>query len=116
VFGEKGGLEWAQEDPDHFYFTPHDGPKQKWSRGRDQFAAEAQQYSRIPSGHPEGLFEAFANIYKPFVLALSKHLKGEKLSASDLDFPGVEMGLEGVIFINKCVESSKKGSVWIDIE
>jgi predicted dehydrogenase len=87
VFGEKGGLDWAQEDPDHFYFTPHDGPKQKWSRGCDQFAAEAQQYSRIPSGHPEGLFEAFANIYKPFVLALSKHLKGEKLSASDLDFP-----------------------------
>ncbi|MHC1691432.1 MAG: Gfo/Idh/MocA family protein [Sphaerochaetaceae bacterium] len=115
IFGEKGGLEWAQEDPDHFFFTPSNSPKQKWSRGRDQFAPEAQKYSRIPSGHPEGLFEAFANIYKPYVLALDKQLAGEKLLASDLDFPRVEMGLEGVVFINKCVESSKKGSVWINI-
>jgi hypothetical protein len=49
------------------------------------------------------------------VLALDKQLAGQKLLASDLDFPRVEMGLQGVIFINKCVESSKKGSVWINI-
>ncbi|WP_332447287.1 Gfo/Idh/MocA family protein [Sphaerochaeta sp.] len=115
IFGEKGGLEWLQEDPDHFTFTPCDGPKQRFSRGRDQFEACAQQYSRIPAGHPEGLFEAFANVYKPFILALGKHLANQKLEASDLDFPGVAMGLEGVRFINRCVQSSKQGAVWVTL-
>jgi predicted dehydrogenase len=115
IFGEKGSLEWLQEDPDYFYFTPCDGPKQKWSRGRDQFDESAQQYSRVPAGHPEGLYEAFANIYKPFILALSKQLRGEKLDEIDLDFPTVEAGLEGVKFINRCLESSKQGSVWVNL-
>ena len=113
VYGEKGGLEWRQEDPDHFTFTPSDPPQQKWSRGRDEFHASAQQYSRVPAGHPEGLFEAFANIYKGFIQALDKKLSGKALAAEDYDFPTVEMGLDGVVFINKCVESSKKGSVWV---
>jgi hypothetical protein len=69
----------------------------------------------VPAGHPEGLYEAFANIYKPFILALGKHLRGEKLEPSDLDFPGVEEGLDGVKFINRCLESSKQGSVWVDL-
>ncbi|HKM07073.1 MAG TPA: Gfo/Idh/MocA family oxidoreductase, partial [Sphaerochaeta sp.] len=113
VFGEKGGLEWCQEDPDHFSFTPSDAPQQKWSRGRDVFHPSAQQYSRIPAGHPEGVYEAFANIYKSFILALGKKLSGKALTAADYDFPTAEMGLAGVVFINKCVESSKKGSVWV---
>ena len=115
IFGEKGSLEWLQEDPDYFTFTPCDGPKQRWSRGREAFDPVAQQYSRVPAGHPEGLYEAFANIYKPFILALGKHLRGEKLVPSDLDFPGVEEGLDGVKFINRCLESSKQGSVWVDL-
>lgn len=115
IYGEKGGLEWSQEDPDHFTFTPNAGPQQKWSRGRDEFCEEAQKYSRIPAGHPEGLFEAFANIYKSFILALGKKLSGEALQSSDIDFPTVEMGLDGVVFINKCVESNDKGSVWVTL-
>lgn len=115
IFGEKGGLEWAQEDPDHFIFTPSDAPKQVFSRGRDPFAEEAQRYSRIPSGHPEGVYEAFANIYLPFVTALAKHLNGERLEASDLDFPSVDEGLEGVRFINRCVQSSKQGALWVEM-
>jgi hypothetical protein len=69
----------------------------------------------VPAGHPEGLYEAFANIYKPFILALSKQLRGEKLDEIDLDFPTVEAGLEGVKFINRCLESSKQGSVWVNL-
>jgi predicted dehydrogenase len=115
IFGEKGGLEWFQEDPDHFLYTPSDGPQQRFSRGRDQFCENAQKYSRIPAGHPEGLFEAFANIYKAYVLALAKKLNKEQLVAADLDFPSIEMGLEGVVFINKCVESSNKGSAWVNL-
>nr|WP_319520940.1 Gfo/Idh/MocA family oxidoreductase [uncultured Sphaerochaeta sp.] len=115
IFGEKGSLEWLQEDPDYFFFTPCDGPKQRWSRGREAFDPVAGQYSRVPAGHPEGLYEAFANIYKPFISALSKQLRGEKLDKTDLDFPGVEEGLDGVKFINRCLESSKQGSVWVDL-
>jgi predicted dehydrogenase len=113
VYGEKGGLEWRQEDPDHFSFTPCDAPQQKWSRGRDEFSPSAQQYSRIPAGHPEGLYESFANIYRSYIQALGKKLSGETLTAADYDFPTVEMGLRGVVFINKCVQSSEKGSVWV---
>lgn len=115
IFGVKGGLEWCQEDPDHFIFTPNGAPKQIFSRGRDAFSAEAQRYSRIPSGHPEGVYEAFANIYKPFVEALTKKLDGKKLEAGDLDFPSVGAGLSGVRFVNRCVESNKNGSTWVDM-
>ncbi|MCK4555959.1 MAG: gfo/Idh/MocA family oxidoreductase, partial [Candidatus Aminicenantes bacterium] len=68
----------------------------------------------IPAGHPEGYFEAFANIYSTFITALNKKLSGESLSKEELDFPGVDEGVQGVKFIEKCVESSKKGTVWID--
>jgi predicted dehydrogenase len=116
VYGEKGGLEWVQENPDHFIFTPCDGPKQIFSRGRDEFASPAQKYSRIPAGHQEGLFEAFANIYKSYITALTKKLSGEKLTADDIDFPTVEMGFDGVNYVEKCVESTKNDSKWINIK
>ncbi|MDX9959143.1 MAG: gfo/Idh/MocA family oxidoreductase, partial [Spirochaetia bacterium] len=68
----------------------------------------------IPSGHPEGYFEAFANIYRNYIGALAKLQAGQKLTEADLDFPSVEMGLDGVKFIGKCVESSRKGAAWTD--
>ncbi len=116
IFGEKGGLEWVQEDPDHFIFTPCDSPKQIWSRGRDDFESSAQKYSRIPAGHQEGLYEAFANIYKTYICALIKKESGEILTEEDLDFPTVEMGYEGVNYVEKCVESNKNNSSWINIK
>jgi hypothetical protein len=74
----------------------------------------AQALSRIPSGHPEGYFEAFANIYNTYLTALSKRNSGQDLSGDDLDFPGVEDGVRGVRFIERCVESSNKGAVWVE--
>jgi hypothetical protein len=76
----------------------------------------AQTLSRIPSGHPEGYFEAFANVYSTYITALAKKLKGEPLSKADLDFPGLEEGIRGVRFIEKCVESSAKGAVWVKMD
>lgn len=114
IFGEKGGLEWVQEDPDHFILTPSNGPKEIWSRGREAFAPAAQRFSRIPSGHQEGLIEAFANIYKAYLEALMKKLRGEELTDADWDYPTLEMGVDGVRFIHKCVESSSKGAVWVN--
>jgi hypothetical protein len=83
-------------------------------RGRDSFYPHAQAYSRIPSGHPEGYFEAFANIYKTYISALGKKQSGLALGEGDLDFPQAEARISGVKFIGKCVESSRKGALWVD--
>ncbi len=114
VFGSTGSISWSQENPNYLCVSRLDGPNQVWSRGRDGFYPNAQAFSRIPSGHPEGYFEAFANIYKTFASALAAMKAGRTPTGAELDFPGVEAGIEGVRFIGKCVESSHKGAVWVD--
>lgn len=114
IYGTKASLEWSQENPNYLKVSYLDKPTETISRGRDELYPHAQGYSRIPSGHPEGYFEAFANIYSTFITALKKKISGGALSEDDLDFPGVEAGIQGVRFIERCVESSQKGAVWID--
>jgi predicted dehydrogenase len=114
IFGAKGTIQWSQELPNYIEVFKMGQPNEHWSRGRDAFYPHAQSYSRIPSGHPEGYFEALGNIYKTYINALSKLKAGQTLSEADMDFPGVEMGVDGVKFINKCVESSNKGAVWVN--
>jgi predicted dehydrogenase len=96
VYGTKAGLEWAQENPNYLRVSYIDKP------------------SEFPSGHPEGYFEAFANIYNTYLTALGKRKSHQALSGDDLDFPGVDDGIRGVRFIERCVESSKKGAVWVE--
>ena len=114
IFGSKGTIQWSQELPNYIDIFKMGQPKENWSRGRDGFYPHAQGYSRIPAGHPEGFFEALANIYKTFSAAITKIKAGQTPSYADMDFPCVEMGLDGVKFINKCVESSGKGAVWVN--
>lgn len=114
IFGEKGSIQWSQENPNYLTVSKLGEPTVTLSRGRDAFHLHAQSYSRIPSGHPEGYFEAFANIYRTFAAALQALRAGKVPSAAELDFPSAEMGIDGVRFIGKCVESSQKGAVWID--
>jgi predicted dehydrogenase len=114
IFGTKGSVQWCQEDPNYAKVCYLDKPTATLSRGREDLYPHAQGYSRIPAGHPEGYFEAFANIYATFCDALGKKLAGEPLTAEEMDFPGVEEGVRGVKFIEKCVESSKNGATWID--
>jgi predicted dehydrogenase len=114
IYGEKGSLEWAEEDPNHARASYIDKPTEILSRGRDKMYPRAQSLSRLPSGHPEGYFECFANLYSTFLTALGKKLGGEPLTVDDLDFPGLEDGVRGVRFIEKCVESSAKGAVWVE--
>jgi predicted dehydrogenase len=115
IFGEKGAIEWSQESPNYFDLNKLGQPRERWSRGRDGFYPHAQSFSRIPPGHPEGYFEAFANIYKTFINAILLLKTGKTPSPDELDFPNAEMGKNGVKFINKCVESSKLGAVWVDM-
>jgi predicted dehydrogenase len=116
IYGARGAVEWFQEFPNNARVSFLDRPTGTISRGRDPMSARAQSLSRIPSGHPEGYFEAFANIYSTYITALAKKLRGEPLSADDLDFPGVDEGVRGVRYIEKCVESSAKGAAWVKIE
>jgi len=113
IYGTKGSLDWLQEDCNHVTVTFLDRPTARISRGRDPMSSRAQSLSRIPSGHPEGYFEAFANIYSIYLAALAKKKEGGRLSKEDLDFPNVEDGIRGVRFIEKCVESSENGAAWV---
>ncbi|MEI6387605.1 MAG: Gfo/Idh/MocA family oxidoreductase [Spirochaetota bacterium] len=115
VCGSKGTIQWSQENPNYLVISRLGEPTVTLSRGRDGFHAHAQSYSRIPSGHPEGYFEAFANIYKTFITALMKKKAGGTPTEAELDFPGVEAGISGVRFIGKCVDSSRKGAIWLDM-
>jgi predicted dehydrogenase len=114
IYGTKGSLQWCQEHPNYAKICYLDKPTEIISRGRDRMYPHAQGYSRVPAGHPEGYFEAFANIYSTFCVALNRKLSGESLTGKEMDFPGADDGLRGVRFIEKCVESSQKGAVWID--
>jgi len=115
IYGTKASLEWVEEDPNYCKVAFIDRPVGRLSRGRDKMYPRAQALSRVPSGHPEGYFECFANIYSTFLTALGKKKAGEPLAKDDLDFPTVEEGIRGVKFIEKCVESSKKGAVWVKL-
>jgi len=115
IYGTKGAVEWFQETPNTARLSLLDRPTMTLSRGRDPMSPRAQALSRIPSGHPEGYFEGFANIYSTYIAALAKTLRGETLAPADLDFPTVDDGLRGVRYIEACVESSAKGSVWISL-
>ncbi len=116
VFGEKGSLEWVQEDPDHFILTTNDCAKRIVSRGRDEFDPSAQKYSRLPAGHQEGIYEAFANIYKAYISALNKSLNNEIIDEDEVDYPTALMGLDGVKYVEKCLLSNEKGSIWVPME
>lgn len=112
IYGDKGAIEWSQEDPNYLVVSKIGEPTVKLSRGRDGFYPNAQKYSRIPSGHPEGYFEAFANIYTTFIKALYKIKNGQTPAPEEMDFPTIDMGIDGVRFINKCVDSSENKSAW----
>jgi len=115
IYGTKGAVEWFQETPNTARVSFLDRPTGTLSRGRDPMSPRAQSMSRLPSGHPEGYFEGFANIYSTFITALAKKLRGEALTGDDLDFPSVDEAVQGVRYIEKCVESSAKGSIWLDM-
>ena len=113
VYGDKGALEWAQEDPEHLRYTPMDGATQVLARGTGCIKEKAAAQGRLPSGHPEGLVMAFANIYRNYVSALVALKNGG--DANIYDYPRVEDGVSGVRFIRAVVESAAGGSKWVEV-
>lgn len=113
VYGDKGALEWVQEDPEHLRYTPMDGATQLLARGTGCIKEKAAAQGRLPSGHPEGLVTAFANIYRNYVSALVAKKNGA--DAEVYDYPRVEDGVNGVRFVKAVVESAANGSRWVEV-
>jgi predicted dehydrogenase len=112
VYGNKGALEWHQEDPNDLWFRTNDGPAQLYRRGNGYLCEAAQRATRLPPGHPEAFIEAFANIYVNATDAIRARTLGNEPSALELDFPTVVDGARGMAFIESAVESSKSDQKW----
>lgn len=112
VYGTKGGLEWAQEDPNYLWFTPFGQPKRLITRGGAGSGTAASRVSRIPPGHPEGYLEGFATIYAEAARAIRAAQAGVSAPA-DVVFPSVQDGLAGVAFVDACVRSSGRNGAWL---
>jgi predicted dehydrogenase len=114
VYGTKAGLEWEQENPNYLWITPLGKPRYRLTRGGPGTGDAAARVSRIPSGHPEGYLEGFANIYAEAARAIIARRDGTPLDAA-VTFPGLKEGLEGVAFVDACVRSSRKNGVWTSL-
>jgi predicted dehydrogenase len=113
VYGDKGGLEWAQHEPNTLIAKWTSKPTEILRVGTSMGAA-ANANTRTPGGHPEGYLEAFANIYRNFSFTLRAKLKGEEPKAEWLDYPGVEDGIRGMQFIDAVVEAGYNDDVkWV---
>jgi len=116
IYGERGGLEWHQMEPNTLLVKHPDRATEVYRTGVGSDLTEAAQHAtRIPAGHPEGFLEAFANIYRNFAACLCARLAGSEPDPLDLDFPGVEDGLRGMQFIEAVVASSQSDQKWIKL-
>ncbi|HEU4554668.1 MAG TPA: Gfo/Idh/MocA family oxidoreductase [Chitinophaga sp.] len=119
VYGEKGGLEWAQHEPNTLLVKWLDQPTQIYRAGAGYGSYQSSyaiHNTRTPGGHPEGYLEAFANLYRNFALTLTAKLDGTQPSPEALDFPGVEDGVRGMAFIDNVVKSSQSEQKWTKFE
>ena len=115
VYGEKGGIEWAQHEPNTLLVKWLDAPTQILRAGgnyTDRLSSYATSNCRTPGGHPEGYLEAFGNIYKNFALTLSARIDGTEPTKENLDFPSVADGIRGMAFIDNVVASSQSELKW----
>ena len=114
VFGDKGGLEWHQEEPNRLLHRPLGGFAQVLTRGRPGLSAEAERATRIVLGHPEGFHEAFANLYADAAEAIVARRTGAEPDPLALDFPTVEDGARGIKFVEAAVASHANGGRWTE--
>jgi predicted dehydrogenase len=117
IYGEKGGLEWAQHEPNTLLVKWLDAPTQILRAGAnygDRLSSFATSNCRTPGGHPEGYLEAFANIYHNFAKTVSARIDGTTPTKEELDFPGVDDGIRGMAFIDNVVASAQSDIKWTE--
>lgn len=116
VYGEKGGLEWKQEDANSLLIKWLDKPAEIMRTGGGYLSSLASHNTRTPAGHPEGYLEAFANHYRNFALCLQARKEGREPEAEWLDFPGALDGVRGMAFVENVVKSSESQQKWTSFE
>ena len=118
IDGTKGALQWRQEEPNHMIFRRNGHAHQIYTRDPNApFMNESGQAAcRLPSGHPEAFFEAFANVYRSAYDAMVARATGETIDQVDTVYPNVNDGVEGMYFIQQCVDSSSKNAEWLPLK
>ena len=116
VYGDKGSLAWHHEDPQHLRYSPIDGAPQILAQGADWLSPDAQRWTRVGLGHPEGFFEAFANLYTEVAEALLAKAAGQPYTKPELGFPDVTDGVRGVAFVESAMRSYAAGGSWTRVE
>ncbi|WP_420459386.1 Gfo/Idh/MocA family protein [Neolewinella sp.] len=113
LWGETGGIEWHQMEPNTLIVKEHDAPSKLFRTGVGGALTEAaQRAQRIPAGHPEGYLEAFANIYRNFADTVRARMEGREPTTLESDFPTVQDGLRGMRFVEVVVENSRGDQKW----
>lgn len=116
IYGDQGGIHWRQEEPNSLVVKWHEKPREVYRTGRNYVTEIAALNSRIVSGHPEGYFEAFANVYNAFARAVADFKPGKKINPAKYDFPDVADGVRGMAFIDTVIKSSKSNTKWTKIK
>jgi len=112
VYGDKGSLEWFHEDPFHLRFCSVNGPAQTFAQGTDCVSDEARRWTRGGLGHPEGYFEAFANLYSELADVIG--VKG--MGRDTLGFPDARDGAKGLAFVEAFLRSYRSGGTWATVD
>ncbi len=116
VYGEKGGIEWSHVEPNSLILKMLNAPVQTLRAGNDYLSNLAKHNTRTPWGHPEGFFEAFANLYRNFALCVGARESGTEPKAEWLDFPSVDDGIRGMAFIENVIASGKSEKKWTEFK
>lgn len=117
IDGTKASIEWHQEEPNKLFVRKNGEPHRIYTRAGGPYLSEkATAAGRIPSGHPEGFFEAFANVYTAAFDAIIKRTAGEPFELVNTVYPNVFDGAEGMLFITRCVESSRQNAAWVPFQ
>jgi len=116
IYGEKGGIEWKQMEPNTLVVKWLDRPMEIIRAGQKYLTDEAKAFTRTPAGHPEGYLEAFANIYRAFTKAVRDFKPGKKINYAKYDFPDVEDGVRGMNFVQTVVKSANSTKKWTTLK
>ncbi len=116
VYGELGGIEWHQQEPNSLLLKWYDKPMETLRAGSGYLSDIGRHNCRTPGGHPEGYLEAFANIYRNFSLTLAARINGTTINADVVEFPSVKEGIRGMAFIENVVKSNESSEKWVKYE
>jgi len=112
IFGDKGGIEWQQEDNNSLTVRYPNQPAQIYRAGTGYLGSLANENTRTPAGHPEGYIEAFANLYRNFARCIYAERAGETPKPEWEDYPGIEDGIRGMAFIDHVLKSTESDQKW----